>query len=324
VTLNDRLRPLTDALEIQTEAVCVLGEHLQTDWVHLAEYDEDLAFATIRCEYVRGEVQRLAGRHPVERIGPLLTVLKDGHTVAESDMATSALVTPAGRAMYAAVGVRGHVAAPVVKRHQLLAAIGVCDRAPRAWTAQEIALIEATAERTWAALERARAERALRDSEARLQLALGMSNMGTFVWHIQADRGEFDARMLALFGLREDERFSLTAPSSVMHPDDRTRYARAVAHAIDPAGPGALREEVRVLHPDGDERWLFIAGQTVFEPEMGQAVRMSGMAADITERKNRENALVFLTDLGRRVFPCLRRRTKSCRPPARRSQRFSA
>ena len=298
VTLNDRLRPLTDALEIQTEAVRVLGEHLQTDWVHLAEYDEDLAFATIRCEYVRGEVQRLAGRYPVEGIGPLLTVLQDGHTVAESDMATSALVTPEGRAMYAAVGVRGHAAAPVVKRHRLLAAIGVCDRAPRAWTAQEIALIEATAERTWAALERARAERALRDSEARLQLALGMSNMGTFVWHIQADRGEFDARMLALFGLREDERFSLTAPSSVMHPDDRTRYARAVAHAIDPAGPGALREEVRVLHPDGDERWLFIAGQTVFEPEMGQAVRMSGMAADITERKNRENALVFLTDLG--------------------------
>ena len=36
---------------------------------------------------------------------------------------------------------------------------------PRVWTPDEIALVEEVAERTWAAIERARAEAALRESE---------------------------------------------------------------------------------------------------------------------------------------------------------------
>jgi GAF domain-containing protein len=37
--------------------------------------------------------------------------------------------------------------------------------APRAWTSDEVTLVEETADRTWSAVERARAEAALRESE---------------------------------------------------------------------------------------------------------------------------------------------------------------
>jgi signal transduction histidine kinase/ActR/RegA family two-component response regulator len=155
--------------------------------------------------------------------------------------------------------------------------------------------------------ERARAEATLRESDARLQLALDASGMGTFLWHLDDDRGEPDARTLALFGLPTEGAVSLTAAlSKLIHPDDRTRYAEAVTEAIDPAGSGEFREEIRILHPSGEERWLSISGQTLFEPATAEggmfpwprrAIRMAGVVGDITERKRREANRSFLADL---------------------------
>ena len=106
---------------------------------------------------------------------------------------------------------------------------------------------------------------------------------------VDEDRGEPDAQMLALFGLPEDGSLTLAeALATLIHPDDRADYAEAVARATDPAGDGRLRREIRVVHADGSNRWLAIAGQTVFETGPRRAVRMSGVATDITERRQAE------------------------------------
>jgi PAS domain S-box-containing protein len=136
---------------------------------------------------------------------------------------------------------------------------------------------------------RVQAEAALRESEARLRLALDAAEMGTFVWHPADDRGEPDARMLALFGLDAGGTLSLAAALATMiHPGDRGRYAAAVARALDPAGAGALREDLRVRRPDGAERWLTVTAQVAFAGAPPRAVRMVGTAADVTERKRLE------------------------------------
>ncbi len=133
---------------------------------------------------------------------------------------------------------------------------------------------------------------ALRASEERLQMALDSSSMGTFLWHVGEDRGEPDARMLALFGLTAGSPLTLAdALDRLIHPADRERYGAAVARAIDPAGTGELREEIRVVHPGGDERWLTIFGRTEFTGEPRRAVRMAGMTMDVTDRKRAEEAV---------------------------------
>ncbi|HEX5692883.1 MAG TPA: PAS domain-containing protein, partial [Roseiflexaceae bacterium] len=99
--------------------------------------------------------------------------------------------------------------------------------------------------------ERNQAAHTLFEAQQRLQLALQAANMGTFVWHFAEDQAEMDERMRDLFGLPAGGTLSLaTALASVLHPDDRARYAAAVAHASTPAGGGVLREEVRIIHPD--------------------------------------------------------------------------
>jgi PAS domain S-box-containing protein len=137
--------------------------------------------------------------------------------------------------------------------------------------------------------ERKRAEEALRESEERLHFALDAAEVGTFLWHVEEDRGEPDAQMLALFGLPADGTLTLAeALDTLIHPDDCAGYGEAVARATDPAGDGRLCKDIRVVHPDGSERWLAITAQTHFETGSRRAVRMSGMATDITERRGAE------------------------------------
>ena len=59
------------------------------------------------------------------------------------------------------------IAVPLVKDGRLVAALCVSRGASRAWAPHEIELVRETAERTWEAVERARAEEALRQSEER-------------------------------------------------------------------------------------------------------------------------------------------------------------
>jgi PAS domain S-box-containing protein len=131
----------------------------------------------------------------------------------------------------------------------------------------------------------------LRDSETRLRLALDAAQMGTLIWRSSDDRYEPDRRMLALFGLPRGTSVSRDGILELIHPDDRERYADAFARAIDRAGTGRLREEVRVLHADGTVRWLSVIGQTTVD---ARGVHMSGVAADITDRKRREANLELL------------------------------
>ena len=140
-----------------------------------------------------------------------------------------------------------------------------------------------------------------------LRLALDACGMGTFVWHIEEDRAEADRRTLELLGLPEDTPLSHgEALRTFVHPDDRARYAESVARATDAAGAGVLRDEIRILQPDGTERWMAVSGHTAFDPvDSGRssaishrrAVRMFGVVADITERKRWGANAALLSDL---------------------------
>ena len=135
------------------------------------------------------------------------------------------------------------------------------------------------------------AEARLRDSEARLTLALDAAGMGTFVWHVDEARGEPDARTLELFGLTGPVPSLAEALDTLVHPDDRPRYTAAVARALDPCGTGALQEDLRIRRPDGSERWLALTARTTFEGEPPRPVRVAGVVADIDARKRTEASL---------------------------------
>lgn len=76
-----------------------------------------------------------------------------------------------------------------------------------------------------------------------------------------------------------------------IHPDDRGR----VRDALDQQPTGGYHEEYRVVQPDGTVRWIQDRAVPV-ENETGEVSQVVGIAADITELKNRERMLTALND----------------------------
>jgi signal transduction histidine kinase len=94
--------------------------------------------------------------------------------VVVADTRTSTLIPEADRPAVAAAGIGAFIAAPLIRDGRLVAALCVTDLAPRAWTPDEGELVRETAERTWEAIERARAEEQLRGANARKDEFLAM------------------------------------------------------------------------------------------------------------------------------------------------------
>ena len=96
-------------------------------------------------------------------VGPAFRL---GESVVVTDTHTSRLIADADRSAVAAVGATAFVAAPLIRDGMVVAALVVSDRSPRIWTPEEVELVRETAERTWEAIERARAEQKLREASA--------------------------------------------------------------------------------------------------------------------------------------------------------------
>jgi PAS domain S-box-containing protein len=139
---------------------------------------------------------------------------------------------------------------------------------------------------------REEAARKIRESEGKLQLSLKASAMGVFYWYPDEDRTEADARVLELFGLSATTELSLSsALGTMIHRDDRARYASSVARSLDPNLDGKLEEEIRIRLHDGSERWLSVTAQLQFTGNPPRASRMAGMIGDITDRKRAEEGI---------------------------------
>lgn len=78
-----------------------------------------------------------------------------------------------------------------------------------------------------------------------------------------------------------------------IHPDDRAAVV-AYSHRIM-AGESA-EIEYRILRPDGEVRWVRDRGYVVYDAE-GKALRIDGIATDITEQKLRQERILRLNHL---------------------------
>jgi len=164
--LSDALRPLSNPLDVQEISSKLLGEHLGVNRVGYTEL-EDREYV-IRREYVCG-VAPLAGQGPLGSFAAALRdAFRNGETVVVEDVETDPRFTESERVAMRARQIAAFVGVMLLKEGQLVAAFGANNATPRSWAPAEVALIREVAERTWDAVERARAEAALlarRDAE---------------------------------------------------------------------------------------------------------------------------------------------------------------
>lgn len=165
LNLSDAMRAETDAQSIISIATRELGEQLHASRIVYAEIDDDAGVAKIR----EGWTADGAERHPpivqlTDFAGPLLDDLRAGKTVRYEDIGEPPYERP-DLAALAAIGIQSGLSVPLIVSDRLVVNLNVHQDSPRIWTDSEVALTEAVAERTWAAVERARSEAELHESE---------------------------------------------------------------------------------------------------------------------------------------------------------------
>jgi PAS domain S-box-containing protein len=164
-----------------------------------------------------------------------------------------------------------------VKNGKFLAAFGANNATPRQWTSTEIALVRDVAERTWDAVERTRAEAALREREQRLHLALDASAAGVWTWDAQTNRLDWDERVHAHYGLVPAVPRNLDTWSSALHPDDRQRVLDRLEHVLSCTDDNDWNETFRIVRPDGTVRWMQGLGKAERETD-GRVTRSAASA----------------------------------------------
>ncbi|MEX0272135.1 EAL domain-containing protein [Leptolyngbyaceae cyanobacterium UHCC 1019] len=154
--------------------------------------------------------------------------------------------------------------------------------------------------------DRRRAEVGLRESEQRLNGILG--SLEDVIWSMSATTHEtlyLNPAAEKIYNRSVTE--FLDDPDlwmKVVHPDDQKRV-RVATQALRKKQSNEL--EYRIIRPDGTVRWLYERRRVICDPA-GQAIRIDGIATDITERKWMEERLVHdashdaLTGLPNRVL----------------------
>ncbi len=131
--------------------------------------------------------------------------------------------------------------------------------------------------------ERKRAEEALRASEQRYALAQQAANIGSWDWDIATGRVLWSDTIEPIFGFpRGGFTATYQAFLECVHPDDRRLVSDAVEASVEHGADYEI--EHRIVWPDGTVRWVSEKGDVTRDAD-GRAVRMLGIAQDITEYK---------------------------------------
>lgn len=139
--------------------------------------------------------------------------------------------------------------------------------------------------------ERKRTEKALRESEERYALASLAANDGLWDWDLITNEAHFSVRWKLLLGFGEEEiDKGIEEWFNRIHPLDVERVKVALNLHLDGLS-SHFENEHRVLHKDGEYRWMLSRGIAVRD-QAGKAYRMAGSQTDVSARKRAEEQLL--------------------------------
>ncbi|HKG07836.1 MAG TPA: PAS domain-containing protein [Pedobacter sp.] len=293
--LSDAARQLSDPVDIQQIATEYLAEYLKSDRCFYAQMDELRQRSLVERDYVRRQSVSLIGEHRYQDFGVAVEVMRAGKPFIADDVERLPELRPQMK-NYEAMEFKSLMATPLIKEGQLVACMAVTSCMPRHWTKHELTLLEETAERTWAAVERARAEKALQQSEAQFRSFVAASS--DMVYRMSSDWQKMhvlSGEALPGDSIKLNDRWlDLFIPK-----EEQPRIQAAIAASVEQKK--ILELEHRNIESDGRIAWRLSRAIPVCD-QNGDIKEWLGTARDITARKMAEQRLqVFAAHLEQQV-----------------------
>jgi PAS domain S-box-containing protein len=284
--LDHHLLPLADPAAIIAAAADVAMTHLGVQRAGYADIDADSGHATPTLDRGRSDRILLADRYDIAAFGPAFFNRLVAGQAARIDNGRAADLSETGRSALDDAGIVGLLVVPLVKDGRLVAALYAASAQPRHWTDEDEESLRDIGERSWAALERARAEARLAESERELQQMTDA--LPVLISHVDAEgRYRFNNRAYEeWFGHPRADIYGRTL-REVLGEQAYVGLRPFVERAL--AGEAMSLEQL-VPYKDGGERFIHVD----YVPRVGARGQTEGFYAlvqDIGEQKRAQLAL---------------------------------
>jgi PAS domain S-box-containing protein len=277
--LSDRLRDLTNPDEIMAEVEGALGALLDADRVGYGEVDQTAGVVSMSRDWTAGVVSA-QGQFSLNAFGEgLIKDLSEGRTIDIEDVRKDPRTVDFTDA-FDAIQTRALIRAPLIRSGHLRAFLYVHSSTPRLWTEAQVDLVEEVAARTWAEVERARAENETRESEQRFRAIADTAPV--LIWVTQQDRTRaFVNQAYVDFYGADYETVRTLDWRDILHPDDQARILEESIAGEEAHEPFSMEARYRRL--DGEWRWL----KSFSRPRLAgsDVVGFVGVAFDVTDMR---------------------------------------
>ena len=277
----------TSADEILAATTRLTAQHLGLSNCAYADMDEDEDGFTIRGNWHAPGSPSIVGHYSLADFGTLaVQELSAGRPLIINDNLRE--IAPEEAKTFQDIGISATICMPFVKGGRLRALMAIHDRNPHYWSAYELDIIRQVTERSWAHVERVRAEAELRASNDRFRAAIGAIS-GT-LWTTDAHGrllGE-QPGWAALTGQPYEE-YQGEGWTTALHPDDVEPTLAAWTSAVARRELYTVRHRVR--RADGQWREYAVRAVPVFD-KGGEVSEWVGVHSDVTEAQAAADALL--------------------------------
>ncbi|SCX97969.1 PAS domain-containing protein [Microvirga guangxiensis] len=287
--LNDQIGTLDDPALIMETAARSLALFLKLDSSGLGEFRDERSSVLIEREWSKGLINNEGHIQPYSSIPQdVWNLFRAGQPLVVNDVKTDPrLSAPELQEMFASTNVRTTISAPVLRNGRPTALLYASTSQPKEWTSEEIALVEDVAERTWIAVEKASAERELRETEARFQMIA--ESLPAFVWVLNpnTELTYTNQWWVTYSGFPPEEALGHSWTRAI-HPDDWARMTEELKLVV--SGQTPYETEARYRSAQGEYRWHLIQGAPIHSAT-GEFKGWVGTSVDIHDLKVTEERL---------------------------------
>ncbi|TJX13472.1 PAS domain S-box protein [Tissierella creatinini] len=279
--LSDILRPIVDPFEIHARVTSIVKDYLGSDRCYYCEIEDDSAI--IRQDAASGDLPSVVGEYPLSSLPIHMDLVNSGKPFMVTDVKTTDIVDEELRQLCILMKVISYLDVPVIKNGKAVGILCIVQSVPRNWTDSEAELAVEIAERIWAAVERAKAEEALRESEEKYRTIFETAQEG--IWVIDGNNQTVlvNEKLQEMLGYSFDEMVG-QLPHMYMALEFLDLANERLAEVMK--GKKQLLD-YRFIKKDGSDLWCILSSTPLFDKN-GKYDGSVAMITDITNRKKIE------------------------------------
>jgi PAS domain S-box-containing protein len=282
--LSDALRPLGNPVDIEATATKIALAYMDADRCYYSTIDRDEVI--ILRDASREDLPSVAVVHSISSFALYKTVLNAGRPFVVDDVRTTDILDEDLKKVCSQYHYGSFINVPIIKNGKSVGLFSVVQNKPRKWTNTELQLTVETAERTWAAVEKAKADEALRKSEEKYRTLLTSIDQGfTLCELIRNQEGKGVDLCILEVNPTYEKQTGVTKEMVIGKPilqvfPSLSIWIETYAAVVDNQRPVAFEH-----YFEDSDRWFSIKAYPV------EKDRFTVLFSDITERKQADEKL---------------------------------